>query len=322
MGSHRYHYLLFSALIALMVGCAGGGGAESVKPESKAAAQEQEQEQPSAAQTCPPEVGTPHYYRKALLVAGTTSEPNVAPDLPGVEEKMAARLKQHLEGEERFVLSSAYGAYFAGGSARTAELVRDYGREHGAQFVVKLGIDTMALHHPNGRIPLMGQSSLSLGEAREVQLRLVIYDGQSGERFHSRRYQKRVSGDVVGHPGEGLKVSGAWFNTVLGKEVDALLAQMSREVVDKLACIPFTTTVVGVEGTSVHLDAGHLQGLRPGDTLRVYRLSERWLAGGVRIEERAGPWLRVKTVHPTHSVASLGETGTGQVRVGDAVRAW
>jgi hypothetical protein len=162
-----------------------------------------------------------------------------------------------------------------------------------------------------------------------VSIKLYIYDTEYGALFHSQLYQRIVSGNVVGFPGNGRTVSPSWFNTDLGTQVDEILKAMSVQINEKLACVPFSTKVIAVKGDDIHINAGFLDGIRPGETLRVYRRSYIFLPDGTQQQgtQKQGKdegWVKVNAVFPDHSIAGATQDSVGGVRpdAGDVVRAW
>jgi hypothetical protein len=264
-------------------------------------------------------VGSPHYYRKAILVADTTAKNDIARDLPGLANLTSERLQSHLDGLKRFKVQAAHPTGFASGDIHTAERVRQIGRQYASQFVVKLEIMDLTLHSPEGFL-----DELFTKKRRDVLISLFIYDAEHGVQFYSQQYQDSVSGDVVGYPGYEGRVSSAWFNTVLGMKVDQMLKDMSMQINEQLACVPFATEVIAINGDNIHINAGYLHGLKPGVILQVYHRSELRTGDSTQKLERKGGWIRVNTVLPNQSIASVTEDNSfgSLVNAGDIVRAW
>jgi hypothetical protein len=101
------------------------------------------------------------------------------------------------------------------------------------------------------------------------------------------------------------------------------------QINEKLACVPFSTEVTAVKGDDIHINAGYLHGIRPGETLRVYRRSYLLLPDGTQQQgtqkqgEEEG-WIRVNSVFPNYSIASPTQDNVGGIPpdAGDVVRAW
>jgi hypothetical protein len=302
--------LLIAVVILLIAGCSTKNRTEIVPLGTK---------QPSALELCKADVGSPHYYRKAILVADTTTRNDIARDLPGLAHLTTQRLHAHLDGLKRFNVLAAQATSFASNDINTAERVRHIGQQYASQFVVKLEIMDLTLHSPKGFLV-----ELFTKKRRDVLISLFIYDAEHGVQFYSKQYQGSVSGDVVGYPGHESRVSVSWFNTVLGVKVDQMLKDMSRQINERLACVPFATEVLAVSGGKIHINAGYLHGLNPGATLQVYHRSDLRTGEGIKQLEGKGGWIRVNTVLPNQSIASVTEkrSVSSLVNVGDIVRAW
>ena len=307
-------------VILLVTGC-------STKDDAKIGLQGTQQNKaqvgvikPSALDICKPNVGSPHYYRKAIFVADTTAKNDIARDLPGLANLTSQRLQTHLDELKRFKVSTAQPTGFASRDIHTAERVRQIGRQYVAQFVVKLEILDLTLHSPEGFL-----ANLFEDNRRDVLITLYIYDAEHGALFYSQQFQDTVSGDVVGYPGFAGRIPPAWFNTDLGMTVDGMLKAMSGQINEQLACVPFATEVIAVSGDDIHINAGYLNGIKPGSSLQVYQRNELLTGDGVQKLEKKGGWILINTVLPNKSIANATEgnsVNNRAVTIGDIVRAW
>lgn len=318
-----YKLWIVAVLSLLLVGCSLPGGLPFVgqgKKTSQAQARAVLQGTGGALEACSPEPGTPFIYKKAILVAGTIGVPDLARDLPGLTTLTSQRLQMHLDALDRFNVFATHDSSFESMGPGTAGRVRQLGREYASQFVVKLDIEDLSVQPSGGWFDeLLGGS-----DQRNVQMRLYIYDVEYGALFHSQQYQRTVSGDVVGYPGNGRTVASPWFNTDLGKQIDEMLQAMSMQINESLACVPFSAEVTSIRGNDIHINAGFLHGIRSGDTLRVYRRSDVLAPEDRQEQGENDGWIKVHTVFPNHSVASTardGIVGYG-LDTGDVVRAW
>jgi hypothetical protein len=107
--------------------------------------------------------------------------------------------------------------------------------------------------------------------ARQFDIELWIYDGVTGTLLQTKRLSAVGHGDV--QPDRPIPFASAGFwDTDYGKAIDGVLNDATRQVVDTIRCIPFSTRVVRVgDGGLVYLDAGSMDGLQVGDKLLVYR---------------------------------------------------
>ena len=275
----------------------------------------------AALEACAPDPGTPFSYRKAILVAGSIGAPGLAKDLPGLTLLTSQRLQTHLDALERFNVYATHDSSFESMGTSTAGRVRQLGREHAAQFVVKLELEDLSIQSTAGWFDKL----LGVGDERNVQMRLYIYDVEYGALFDSQQYQRLVTGDVIGYPGKGRTIGIPWLSTDLGEQIDEMLSAMSMRVNEKLACIPFSAEITTIRGNDIHINAGFLHGYRTGDTLRVYRRTDVLAPEERQVQGDNDGWIKLHTVFPNHSIASTAQdNGLGGYRVetGDVVRAW
>ncbi len=314
----RLSILVFA--LTLLVGCSNNsdpGG--DLQIDSQAAGSNPLAAVSNPVADCKPEAGTPHFYRKDILVAGTTGAHDVARDLPGLSRLISGRLRQHLEATDRFNVAKTDNTTFGTMNQRTTRQVLQLGGRHSVQFIVKLELEDLSLKSDRGWFAqLFGRNE------RNVLVKLYVYDATYGALFHSKQYQKTVSGDVVGDPGTGLGLTVSWFGTDLGETINSMLQTMSEEVEERLACVPFASQVTAIKGDSIFINAGHLHGLRPGEALRTYRRSEVWAPEESLVREERRGWIRLSAVFPNQSiaVATVEELGGARLKVGDIVRAW
>ena len=313
----RYKLSIVGVMLILLAGCSSiGEMLTAQQTDNRQSEDKSGVSAPTALEGCKPNLGSPHYYRKIILVAGTTAEQDVASDLPGLANLTSKRLYQHLDSLDRFKVMVAHNTSFDSMALDTAASASQLGRQHSSQFVVKLELVDLTMISP--------RMWISVFNKRNVEIKLNVYDTAYGSLFYSQQYQATVNGDVVGYPGSGITVSTAWFSTDLGAEVDSMLKEMSMQVNEKLACVPFSTQVTAVKGGNVYIDAGYNHGIKPGEKLRVYRRSEVSTPNGVQKQEQKGGWIQVNSVYPNYSIAGFAKNDKGDRRldVDDVVRAW
>jgi len=316
-----YKLSIVGAVSLLLVGCSYTGRLPFVGQWASPQTEKQQGlEKTSAPDVCLPEAGSPFHFRKGILIAGTIGVPGLARDLPGLPNLTSWRLQTHLDALDRFNVLANHDTSFESRAMGTAAHVRQLGQEYASQFVVKIELEDLTIHSKgNWLTRLMGGSA-----KRNVMIKLYVYDTEYGALFHSKRYQRTVSGDVIGFPGESMSVTTPWFNTDLGKQIDDILKDMSMQINKKLACIPFSTEVTAIKGNDVYIKAGYLHGIRPGETLRVYRRSDILEPEGSQKQGKNDGWIRVYAVFPNHSVAVANQDVVTGYRLdaGDIVRAW
>ena len=309
-----------AVVLTMLAGCSFNSakpiGAQSIiQPRD-----EQLGEIPNSLETCSADVGAPFHFRKSVLVAGTIGLPVIARDLPGLSSVTSERLQTHLEALEKFNVSAMHDSSFESTSPSTAARVRELGRDYASQFVVKVDIEDLTIKsHGGWWSKLLGRKN-----ERDILLKLHVYDTEHGALFYSQQYQETVTGDVIGFPGNGNSVTISWFETDLGRQVDSLLQIMSEQINEKLACVPFSTQVTSTRDNELHIAAGYLHGIRPGETLRIYPSNSISVANGSPVAGGKKVWIQVNSVYPTHSIAkpSQGTVNENGLATGDIVRAW
>lgn len=317
-----YKLSIVGAALTLLVGCAFKSETPVLEHWDAQMSHDLANAQKSGAlEACEPVSGSPFAYRKALLVAGTIGVPDMARDLPGLAILTSQRLQSHLDASERFKVTATHDSSFESMGESTAARVRQLGREYDSQFIVKLELEDLTLLSPVGWFgKLIGDSSHS---KRNVLMSLYIYDVEYGTLFHTQRYQRTVSGNVVGFPGNGRTVGAPWFNTNLGQQIDGVLKEMSQQINEQLACVPFSAEVTSVRGADIHINAGYLHGLRTGDTLRIYRRTDLLIPDEMQEPGEDEGWITVGTVFPDHSIAFASDKmSVSGPDKGDVVRAW
>ncbi|MFK7893784.1 MAG: FlgT C-terminal domain-containing protein [Granulosicoccus sp.] len=316
-----YRLSIVAVLVFTLLGCSlKWGKPDTVNTTSALTTAASEAQKTGAQDMCQPEKGSPFHLQKVILVAGTISVPYLARDLPGLPALTSKRLQDHLDALERFTVKAMHDSSFQSHGLGTQMRVKQLGVEHAAQFIVKLEIEDLTLSHSKGLTGLLFKNR----DRRDVIIRSYLYDTEYGSLFDTQRYQRSISGDVTGYRGNSGVVTPLWFSTSLGKEIDGILEEVSVEINKKLACIPFSTKVTAVNGNDIHINAGHRQGIRPGETLRLYRRSNILNPTVEQKQIKSDVWIQVNTVFPDHSIASTtqGTRAVNRLNTGDVVRAW
>ena len=318
-----FRFWLVIILLNLLSACTTPGGSAPPEGSAQATPLTDDPQAETTPHPCDPQPGTPFYFRKVVAIAGITQEPDLARDLPGLAELSTSRLRHHMDRLDRFVLASANNVRFDPYDSQTAATVRQLGERHSAQFVATARFHDLSLHYPWGRIPLTERTIFTPKIHRDLIASLYLFDAQTGTLLQNMDYQELVEGKVIGFPGNSINVQTSWFSTPYGSAVDALLGTMSHQLEEWLACIPFATRVRVVDGMDIHIEAGHLRGLRPGDELRLYNISQITGPRGPVVSETPGQWIKIQAVYPERSIARIKAEGEyPHARLGDYVRAW
>lgn len=152
--------------------------------------------------------------------------------------------------------------------------VIDVSRELGAQFVVAGVIRDIGVEDPSAwNTSVLHSIGRGLGASnteRRFIADMMIFDGFSGSPVYQKRFQTRGRWDAGRGQSSGFASAG-FLETPYGQAVADLVTQMRNDIQGALACQPFMTRITRVEGTKVTLASGATAGLRPGDTLALYR---------------------------------------------------
>lgn len=159
---------------------------------------------------------------------------------------------------------------------------------------------------------------------RRFQMDIYVHDGFSGSLVYSQRYETLGNWNVplTEKPGFG---SVSFWKSDYGEKVNDVLSTVVKDLNSNLSCQPFMAKITRTEGKKIYIDAGAGEGLRPGDTLNLYRLSTFYDANQNAYTELENTKMVVtlKKVQPffSHGVIST-ETDKLGVQQGDVVIAW
>ncbi len=200
-------------------------------------------------------------------------------------------------------------------------------RELGAQFVVAGVIRDLGMADPAAwGSSVLDKLNRSLGTAsrnRRFVVDLMIFDGFSGSPIYQKRFQTEGLWD--GRQGTSVGFGSVGFQeTDFGQQVGQVIDQMGLDVREALACQPFMTRITRVEGQKVTLASGATAGLRPGDTLSLYRSYSHFDSPGATPELMdADIEVTLDNIHPEFSNGQIPEFGALQnIQRGDIAIIW
>ncbi|AOY00451.1 flagella assembly protein FlgT middle domain-containing protein [Jeongeupia sp. USM3] len=309
--------------------------------------------EPAAAQAveAPPAPPPRLFKRSVVVLPFVVRQPGQIADLPQFLEGTQDMLRRRLDsgGKLSARVAPGEGAFMLQpGNVDVQwkpERVRELARRYGSQFVVGGVLDDASTTGTRfmpaiGTQVKPGESKLSLSlplvdffgfglkrtpSSRNFDATLYLFDGVSGALLGRYPLQADASGDVLGDPRQA--VAGAGFvNGDYGRVVASQLDSAAEVIAEKIRCQPFSARVVGLSQGQVVLDAGTAAGLRPGDTLQLYRLRSFALpvdslngdpAQRLGMIEDRGGVLTVEQIQPLMSLATM--TGP-QPEVGDYAR--
>lgn len=195
------------------------------------------------------------------------------------------------------------------------EIVKQLADRDGSQFVISGVI--LDAGYPFGQKP---------PDSRRFEVEVFVHDGLTGAVIARHRLGASTEGKVIVGRDTPFP-SAAFFATDFGKIVDATMDSLTKSIQSDLACLPFATRILRVEGRKVFLDAGATSSVAPGDKLVVYRKNRQREAtdlgsnGLNGMPERPVATVSVIQVQPLFSVGELSaEAGQIGVQAGDLVR--
>lgn len=251
--------------------------------------QEQNRPEFEPSQRCP-EREAPR-YRKKLAVAGFAveyPEQTVFGDLSEAGQSVSKMLYQQFQQSGK-VLPYASPNWQMFASLDSAPTHRGFtnelskysavSREMGAQFVVSGVIRSVALHdqsawdtstYAKAKRTVFGADTL-----RSFVVDVVVHDGYTGQVMLEKRFETAGAWEAGRYEKVGFG-SSRFADTEYGRAVNELLADISGEVAERVACQPMLVPILEVNGQDMVLDVGTDSGLLPGDKLRVVRAQSSW----------------------------------------------
>lgn len=205
--------------------------------------------------------------------------------------------------------------------------VTQVARELGAQFVVAGVIRDIGVEDPSAWgssvLHKIGRGLGATSRERRFVADLMVFDGFSGSPVYQKRYDTRGTwntgvGESVGFGSPGFLATG------YGDAVDRVLDQMRGDIQNALSCQPFMTRITRVEGTRVTLESGATSGLRPGDSLKLYRSATHFDSLGATPELKdADIEVTLDSVFPEYANGLIPQYGALEnIQRGDIAIIW
>ncbi len=199
--------------------------------------------------------------------------------------------------------------------------------EMGAQFVVTGVIRDIAVEDPSAWgssvLHRIGRGIGTSNQNRRFVADLMVFDGFSGSPVYQKRFQTQGRWNA----GKGASVgfgSVGFQETEFGQEVGRVIDAMRSDIQQALACQPFMTRVMRVEGRKVTLESGATAGLRPGDKLSLYRSYTHFDSPGAAPELlNADARVTLDSVFPEYANGLMPEYGSLEnIQRGDIAIVW
>ncbi|MGB2131565.1 MAG: flagellar assembly protein T N-terminal domain-containing protein [Marinobacterium sp.] len=182
----------------------------------------------------------------------------------------------------------------------------EHSEQHNVQYLVSGVIRSLAPHHATGP----RESNVLLDLYRQVDyeeryhkrdfvLDLFIHDAFTGTLQHQQRYHMTADWTADSHAKVGFGTPEYW-NQPYGKQTRSLIRAISNDIQLQLTCEPFKARITRTRDREVWINAGHLDGLKAGDQLSVYRRFTHYgLDNRLRYElENTGYSLTLRELQP------------------------
>lgn len=203
------------------------------------------------------------------------------------------------------------------------------GRDLGVQYVISGVIRDMSNRGDYQREELLIQPLLDLVSepepiARRISVDLYVYEAYSGALVHRSAYSDEGNWTESEFSKAGFGSQNFWKSDY-GFAVERVIENISQDMAMLMNCQPFMAEILQAEGKQLRINAGALDGLRPGDTLTVYRTKEHY-EHPLRLDasmNRVETTVKVGQVQPHFAFAEI--TGTLpvlQIQMRDMVVAW
>lgn len=279
-------------------------------------------------------------YKKKVAVLGFSlqvpQQANLG-GLYGIERGLASQLSLRLKNQDELVvfqqsqvgihadLQNAPSHY---SSQLTLSDAADYAKQAGVQFVVSgvvrnLDVEDVSAYETSYWAKLKRLSG-QVNQNRQFTADIFVHDGFSGAIVWQKQFS--ASGAWQADLAEKMAFeSPAFWSEPYGQQVAKVLNSMARNVTEQIQCQPFMTRISRVEGKTLHFSAGASSGIRPGDTLGLYRTMNFYDSdrlSGVDLEN-VKTALTVSQVHPDFSSGHISvEPGRLNIQEDDLLIAW
>ena len=177
----------------------------------------------------------------------------------------------------------------------------------GAQYVVSGVVRDLALHTPQKSGFASRLMGFATAPTRDFVMDVFVHDGLSGAMLFQRSYRTEGEWEAPRNEKTGFATPQFWA-TSYGTEVADILKRAAGDVDEMLRCQPFMARIVRARGNRLHIEASAAAGLRPGDTLKVYRTGTLYnldLEPRTELTDMAAEAV-VKQVQPQFVIAELG----------------
>ncbi len=245
--------------------------------------------QVSESQVCATHIA--NSFRKSVAVTGFAMEfpgQSTLGHLGAVDRKLASHLVSRLNGlpgitaldaNYMMLYQSSHSAPTTLTPNNTLTRAVDAAEHLGVQFVVSGIIRDLAMKNmdaPYGKKSDRWLSKVGLKKEprdRQFVFDVYVHDGYSGALVFQSRYSAHGIWNAKHHEKTGFATARFW-STQYGEQVYKLVTRAVDDLQQTVQCQPFMANISKVKGNRIYVQSGASSGLRPGDSLSVYRTSE------------------------------------------------
>nr|WP_246480495.1 flagella assembly protein FlgT [Motiliproteus sediminis] len=277
-------------------------------------------------ETCAATAAGQQYLKSAAVAGFPIAQPSQAAigDLSAASSQIAAQLtarigsRDHLRALDASYLNvhtnPATASSRQTGNGSLTDALPAF-RDLDVQFIVSGIVRDLSMYQPEkdneGNVLRVWYDQLDYRgrqHLRNFALDVFIHDGFTGALLFSRSYRVGGLWNSDRHTKTGF-MTPAFLATDYGQKVRQLLTRISADLDSAVRCEPFSTRIVSTDGNRITFNAGSVTGIRPGDTLRVYRRSTLFDPQNqphIRLEDTRAS-LVVNEVHPLFATGNLSQ---------------
>lgn len=169
-------------------------------------------------------------------------------------------------------------------SGLTAARTAKSGQLVGAQYLIRANVTDFTLSEKGGGLSIGGNVGGVLGgisprsRTGRISIDFEIFDSTSGEVIDAFPVMRKIKSRsiAVSASKSGLNVGGSTFkNTPLGQAARDAIAEAAARITQTLRNKSWSAHVAQVREDTLYVNVGADANLRPGDSLRIFRIVEK-----------------------------------------------
>ncbi len=262
-------------------------------------------------------------YTNKLLVTGFAMEfpdQKLASELPRLSHLTAGELARKIRQNRRLLVDFKGDAFPYLAPARAPEpyvppngtetFFATLGKNHRAQYVLSGIYRDFGI---KGFLPFL---QMPFRETRRIEIEAFIHDAITGEMLVRKNFVREAKGSVRLNSSPSVG-SEAFYRGDLGTAWGSALEEIAAWADTEAACLPLSSRIISVTGTTMHIDSGAESGLSVGDTLNLHTWKESAVLGmnGAFLgqEKRIRATASIRAVYPKFSVIEISDFPKGLV---------